>query len=74
MVVDEDITAFGEELDRLGFRPPEPGATDAMRDDYTRALDAYGRAKQQMAAAARPQDVQPRETLAVSRICAIKGG
>ncbi|MGW3495691.1 hypothetical protein [Streptomyces sp. NPDC001020] len=59
VVVDEDITAFGEELDRLDFQPSEPGATDVMRDDYTHALDAYDRAKQQMAAAIRPQDVQP---------------
>ncbi|OIJ94698.1 hypothetical protein BIV25_21715 [Streptomyces sp. MUSC 14] len=68
VVVDEDITAFGEELDRLGFQPSEPGATDAMRDDYTRALDAYDRAKQHMAAATRPQEVQPvTETLAEGR-------
>ncbi|WEP00182.1 hypothetical protein A6P39_012030 [Streptomyces sp. FXJ1.172] len=68
VVVDEDITAFGEELDRLDFQPSEPGATDAMRDDYARALDAYDRAKQQMAAATRPQDVQPvTETLAEGR-------
>ncbi|WP_031223578.1 hypothetical protein [Streptomyces roseochromogenus] len=68
VLVDEDITAFGEELDRLDFSPSEPGATDAMRDDYTRALDAYDRAKQQMAAATRPQEVQPvTETLAEGR-------
>ncbi|MFJ3822131.1 hypothetical protein [Streptomyces nodosus] len=68
VVVDEDITAFGEELDRLDFSPSEPGATDEMRDDYSRALDAYDRAKQQMAAASRPQDVQPVvETLAEGR-------
>ncbi|MFJ6463026.1 hypothetical protein ACIQM0_18615 [Streptomyces sp. NPDC091387] len=58
VVVDEDITAFGEELDRLGFSPSEPGATDDMRQDYTRALDAYDRAKTQMAEATRPHDVQ----------------
>ena len=44
VVVDEDITAFGEELDRLDFHPGEPGADDAMRADYERALDAYERA------------------------------
>ncbi|MFD4953371.1 hypothetical protein [Streptomyces sp. NPDC058451] len=59
VVVDEDITAFGEELDRLAFSPSEPGATDEMRNDYSHALDAYELAKQQMAAAVRPQDVQP---------------
>ncbi|MEU7427168.1 hypothetical protein [Streptomyces sp. NPDC040750] len=59
VVVDEDITAFGEELDRLDFQPSEPGADDAMRDDYTRALDAYETAKQRMAEARRPEDVRP---------------
>ncbi|MER5585858.1 hypothetical protein ABT090_30045 [Streptomyces asoensis] len=58
VVVDEDITAFGEELDRLDFRPSEPGADDAMRADYERALDAYEQAKSFMAAAARPEDVR----------------
>ncbi|MBR8639476.1 hypothetical protein KEF29_09615 [Streptomyces tuirus] len=58
VVVDEDITAFGEELDRLDFHPGEPGADDAMRGDYERALDAYEQAKSLMAAAARPEDVK----------------
>ncbi|MGW0581200.1 hypothetical protein ACWD25_35835, partial [Streptomyces sp. NPDC002920] len=59
VVVDEDITAFGEELDRLDFHPAEPGADDAMRADYEHALDAYDRAKTAMAAAAAPEDVTP---------------
>ncbi|WP_018537679.1 MULTISPECIES: hypothetical protein [unclassified Streptomyces] len=59
VVVDEDITAFGEELDRLDFRPSEPGATDAMRTDYTSALDSYDLAKTRMAEARRPEDVRP---------------
>ncbi|MDJ0346120.1 hypothetical protein QMK19_18495 [Streptomyces sp. H10-C2] len=59
VVVDEDITAFGEELDRLDFTPSEPGADDPMREDYTRALDAYEAAKAMMDAAAKPQDVRP---------------
>ncbi|MBW5425118.1 hypothetical protein GKQ77_26760, partial [Streptomyces sp. BG9H] len=58
VVVDEDITAFGEELDRLDFHPAEPGADDAMRADYERALDAYEKAKSAMAAATRPEDVR----------------
>ncbi|MEH0547030.1 hypothetical protein QA802_29260 [Streptomyces sp. B21-105] len=58
VVVDEDITAFGEELDRLDFHPAEPGADDAMRADYERALDAYEQAKSAMASAARPEDVR----------------
>ncbi|MEU7157010.1 hypothetical protein [Streptomyces chrestomyceticus] len=58
VVVDEDITAFGEELDRLDFTPGEPGADDAMRADYSHALDAYENAKTAMARAARPGDVE----------------
>jgi len=58
VVVDEDITAFGEELDRLDFHPAEKGADDAMRADYERALDAYDTAKSSMAAATRPDDVR----------------
>ena len=45
VVVDEDITAFGEELDRLDFHPGESGADDAMRADYEHALDAYEQSK-----------------------------
>ncbi|MFK0257776.1 hypothetical protein [Streptomyces sp. NPDC090445] len=56
-VVDEDITAFGEELDRLDFHPAEPGADDAMRADYSRALDSYEKAKDIMAAVQHPQEV-----------------
>jgi len=58
VVVDEDITAFGEELDRLDFHPAEPGADDAMRADYERSLDAYDQAKTSMADARRPEDVR----------------
>ncbi|WP_432184269.1 hypothetical protein [Streptomyces tendae] len=58
VVVDEDITAFGEELDRLDFHPAEPGADDAMRADYERALDAYEQAKTFMADARKPEDVR----------------
>ncbi|WP_228976952.1 hypothetical protein [Streptomyces sp. DH12] len=58
VVVDEDITAYGEELDRLDFHPAEPSADDAMRSDYERALDAYDRAKQLMARARHPHDVR----------------
>ncbi|MFI1696432.1 hypothetical protein ACH419_10700 [Streptomyces bobili] len=59
VVVDEDITAYGEELDRLDFHPGEPGADDAMRGDYEHALDAYEKAKSAMADATRPEDVRP---------------
>ncbi|KIQ63778.1 membrane protein [Kitasatospora griseola] len=58
-VVDEDITAFGEELDRLDFNPGAPGADDTQRADYTRALDSYDRAKRTMDEATEPDDVRP---------------
>lgn len=57
-VVDEDITAFGEELDRIGFDPQAGYADDAMRADYTEAIDAYDEAKRKMDAAERPGDVR----------------
>ncbi|WP_329381067.1 hypothetical protein [Streptomyces sp. NBC_01716] len=59
VVVDEDITAFGEELDRLDFHPGEKGADDAMRTDYEQGLDAYEKAKSLMDSAERPEDVRP---------------
>ncbi|WP_330173436.1 hypothetical protein OG875_07490 [Streptomyces sp. NBC_01498] len=58
VVVDEDITAYGEELDRLDFHPGEKGADDAMRADYERALDAYEKAKSLMDGAGHPRDVR----------------
>ncbi|MEU2115986.1 hypothetical protein ABZ567_10065 [Streptomyces sp. NPDC016459] len=58
VVVDEDITAFGEELERLDFHPAETGADDAMRGDYERALDSYDKAKSLMASATHPHDVR----------------
>lgn len=58
VVVDEDITAYGEELDRLDFHPSEKGADDVMRADYERALDSYDTAKSLMGAAEHPSDVR----------------
>lgn len=58
VVVDEDITAFGEELERLDFHPAETGATDAMRADYERSLDSYEKAKTFMDRAERPEEVR----------------
>ncbi|MDC0771115.1 hypothetical protein [Streptomyces sp. HD] len=58
VVVDEDITAFGEEMDRLDFHPAEAGADDAMRADYERSLDAYDQAKRLMDGARKPEDVK----------------
>ncbi|MEW2177896.1 hypothetical protein AB0890_16405 [Streptomyces sp. NPDC005406] len=58
VVVDEDITAYGETLDRLDFHPAEPGADDTMRADYERALDSYESAKSRMEQARHPSDVR----------------
>ncbi|MFD6276090.1 hypothetical protein ACFWFI_11060 [Streptomyces sp. NPDC060209] len=58
VVVDEDITAYGETLDRLDFHPGEKGADDAMRIDYERALDSYEDAKSRMGNAHHPSDVR----------------
>ncbi|MGW4027720.1 hypothetical protein ACWEFL_00135 [Streptomyces sp. NPDC004838] len=58
VVVDEDITAYGEELDRLDFHPSEKGADDVMRADYERALDSYDKAKSLMGSAQHPSDVR----------------
>lgn len=57
-VVDEDITAFGEELERLDFSPSAADADDVQRADYTHALDAYEGAKRTMDAAKQPADVK----------------
>ncbi|WP_433404024.1 hypothetical protein [Streptomyces sp. CA-146814] len=58
VVVDEDITAYGEKLERLDFHPAEPGADDTMRGDYERALDFYETAKTKMSKAEHPSDVR----------------
>ncbi|MFK3730777.1 hypothetical protein ACI2LJ_11035 [Streptomyces sp. NPDC088090] len=58
VVVDEDITAFGEELERLDFHPAEAGADEAMRADYEAALDSYDRAKSLMGGVRHPHEVR----------------
>lgn len=56
--VDEDITAYGEALDRTGFDPGGPAVDDAMREDWSKALDAYDKAKYAMGHARKPDDVR----------------
>ncbi|WP_419995198.1 hypothetical protein [Streptomyces boninensis] len=58
VVVDEDITAFGEELNRINYDPAKPDADNASRTDYATALDAYETAKSRMDNARKPADVQ----------------
>lgn len=57
-VVDEDITAYGETLERAAFDPGAADSDDGMRAEWTNALDAYERAKSAMAAAREPGDVR----------------
>ncbi|MBT2366322.1 hypothetical protein J7E88_13655 [Streptomyces sp. ISL-10] len=43
--IEAEITAFGVALDEHPFAPGQPDATDEMRADLERALDAYDEAK-----------------------------
>jgi hypothetical protein len=45
--IEAEITAFGEALDVHSFSPDQPGATDEMRAELERALDAYDQAKRE---------------------------
>ncbi len=47
--IEAEITAFGEALDVHSFSPGQSGATDEMRDELARALDAYDQAKRDVA-------------------------
>ncbi|MGW2254389.1 hypothetical protein ACWCXH_29985 [Kitasatospora sp. NPDC001660] len=57
-VVDEDITAYGVELERLDFNPRAADADDVQRTDYSHALDSYEKAKRLMDEAKKPEDVK----------------
>lgn len=56
-VVDEDVTRFGEELQRLDHDLLVADLDEAGRQDYQRALDSYEAAKESMALLSRPEDV-----------------
>lgn len=56
-VVDEDVTRFGEELQRLDAELLVADLDEAGRQDYQRALDSYEAAKESMALLQRPEDV-----------------
>ncbi|MFI2642059.1 hypothetical protein [Streptomyces sp. NPDC018610] len=47
--IEAEITAFGEALDVHSFSPGQAGATDEMRAELVRALDAYDQAKRDVA-------------------------
>lgn len=54
---DEDVTQFGEELQRLDAELPATEHDEAVRADYQRALDAYEDAKASVAAMQSADDV-----------------
>jgi hypothetical protein len=54
---DEDVTKFGEELQRLDS-DVAGHPLEAMQQDYQRALDAYDNAKMSLDAVARPEEIR----------------
>ncbi len=56
--VDEDVTVFGEELQRLDADMAGRDLDEGMRSDYQRALDAYEDAKRSGDAVSEPEDVR----------------
>jgi hypothetical protein len=58
--LDEDVTAYGEELTELDLDVRTPGAAPAeAQQEYARALDLYETAKAKAAKVERPADLQP---------------
>jgi hypothetical protein len=57
-VAEEDVTRFGEELQRLDTEMLTASLDEAARQDYQRALDAYEAAKETLASMSHPDDVK----------------
>ena len=57
-VADEDVTRFGEELQRLDDDLLTEKLDEAARQDYQRALDSYESAKESVSRVAVPEDVK----------------
>jgi hypothetical protein len=55
---DEDVTQFGEELQRLDAELAGRELDEGMRQDYQRALDAYEDAKTSIAAVSHPDEIR----------------
>jgi hypothetical protein len=55
---DEDVTKFGEELQRLDVDVAGHPLDEAMQQDYQRALDAYEDAKSSLDAVQRPEEIK----------------
>ena len=57
-VADEDVTRFGEELQRLDSDLLTETLDEAARQDYQRALDSYEAAKESLRLATVPDDIK----------------
>ncbi|MBA8793317.1 hypothetical protein FHX74_000911 [Friedmanniella endophytica] len=55
---DEDVTKFGEELQRLDTDVAGHPLDEAMQQDYQRALDAYDDAKMSLDAVRKPEEIR----------------
>jgi len=55
---DEDVTKFGEELQRLDVDVAGHPLDEAMNQDYQRALDAYDNAKMSLDAVTKPDEIK----------------
>ena len=55
---DEDVTKFGEELQRLDSDVAGHPLDEAMQQDYQRALDAYDDSKSSLDAVTRPDEIR----------------
>ncbi|GAA2085660.1 hypothetical protein [Actinomadura alba] len=56
--VEEDVTSLGEDIAALDLKVTDPALAAETRDDYTRALDSYDRAKAAAETARRPDDMR----------------
>lgn len=57
-VAEEDVTKFGEELQRLDGDVAGHPLDEAMREDYGRALDAYEHAKESLDAVKQSEEIR----------------
>jgi hypothetical protein len=55
---DEDVTKFGEELQRLDSEVAGHALDEPMQQDYQRALDAYDNAKMSLDAVTKPDEIK----------------
>jgi hypothetical protein len=55
---DEDVTTFGEELQRLDSEVSGHALDERMQQDYKRALDAYDDAKMSLAEVKKPDEIR----------------